>query len=49
MHLMALSHQRIRVLYNFEKVQDMKVFMVDVDKGQDPKSVDPKKCVSIRV
>ena len=33
-------------MYNFEKVQEYRVVMVDIDKQHDPKTVDPSKCVS---
>ncbi|KXZ56647.1 hypothetical protein GPECTOR_1g583 [Gonium pectorale] len=33
-----------KYLYNFERVQHMKVLMVDLDKGQDPKTIDPDCC-----
>ncbi|KAG2499352.1 hypothetical protein HYH03_002927 [Edaphochlamys debaryana] len=35
---------RFRVLYNFEKIQKYKIMVVDVDKGEDPRTINPDKC-----
>lgn len=36
----------LQLLYNFEKVQEFKVQVVDIDKGQDAAKIDITKCVS---
>jgi hypothetical protein len=38
-----------RLLYNFEKLQHMRLVVVDIDKGHAPDSVDPARCVSCRL
>ncbi len=35
-----------RVTYNFEKLQPLRLLLVDLDEGQSPAVVDPAKCVS---
>jgi hypothetical protein len=37
-----------RVLYNFERLQHMRLLVVDIDQGHDPARVDPGRCVSRR-
>eukprot|EP00798_Chlamydomonas_sp_ICE-L_P002793 gene2793-12668_t len=38
--------KRFRILFNFEKVQEMKAYIVDVDSRQDPAKIDPNKCTA---
>mmetsp|Transcript_20448 Transcript_20448/g.44661 ORF Transcript_20448/g.44661 Transcript_20448/m.44661 type:complete len:569 (+) Transcript_20448:73-1779(+) len=36
--------KKIKVLYNFERVQELRVVLVDIDKGQNPETVNPNSC-----
>ncbi len=37
-----------RLLYNFEKLQALRLLVVDIDEGHDVAKVDPARCVSGR-
>lgn len=36
-----------RLLYNFEKLQALRLLVVDIDKGHDAAKVDPARCVRV--
>lgn len=44
--LILPEFQRLRMLFNFESVQNCRLEIVDVDRAHNPDTVDVKNCVS---
>lgn len=36
--------KKLSMLYNFERVQPVKIVVIDIDTGQDPSRVNPRTC-----